>query len=60
MTIKMFIAAIGTIALLSSGVANAQTAKKPPQQASRARRNRWNARSRLMQRACTASRARSS
>jgi hypothetical protein len=28
MTIKMFIAAIGTIALLSGGVANAQTAKK--------------------------------
>ena len=28
MTIKMFVAAIGTIALLSGGVANAQTAKK--------------------------------
>jgi hypothetical protein len=28
MTIKMLIAAIGTIALLSGGVANAQTAKK--------------------------------
>ena len=28
MTIKMFMAAIGTIALLSGGVANAQTAKK--------------------------------
>ena len=28
MTIKMFIAAIGTNALLSGGVANAQTAKK--------------------------------
>ena len=28
MTIKMLMAAIGTIALLSGGVANAQTAKK--------------------------------
>ena len=28
MTIKMFVAAIGTIALLSGGVANAQTSKK--------------------------------
>ncbi|MEA3026993.1 MAG: psiF repeat [Alphaproteobacteria bacterium] len=28
MTIKMFVAAIGTVALLSSGAANAQTAKK--------------------------------
>ena len=28
MTIKMLVAAIGTIALLSGGVANAQTAKK--------------------------------